>query len=964
MTVNWPLDIEFADNELAQAILAKWQEVTEAVAVEPYLSPGIKVALAKVIIGSRYAADYMLKHPRWLKEVVEPGDLFTIYQPLEMLSHVRAALLASETDEQLMVALRQIRHREMVRIIWRDMSGWATLDETLLDVSNLADACIAEASAFAYQDQVNRLGQPCSDSGEKQPFVVVGMGKLGAFELNFSSDVDLIFAFPQTGETQAESPVPNVTFFHKVGQQLIKLLDTTTEHGFVFRVDVRLRPFGESGPLVMSFDALESYYQGSAREWERYAMVKARVIVGGERATAEFFELIGPFVYRRYLDFNVLPSLREMKGMMTAEANRKGMSHSVKLGWGGIREVEFIGQVFQLIRGGRALSLQVRPIVEVLDALQVLGILQDETVTALKQGYAYLRRSENHIQMLADQQTHLLPKESALERLALSMGCDSVTGFMAQLDMHRENVHQCYADVFAEEWRPDIDLQWLQMWQGQVLDLSLVWGYLNAAEAQRQLLLFRDSRAYRVMAEVGRQTLDRLMPRFLSELSLERLASESLARFLTLFEAIAGRVSYLSLLSDNALARQHFIRLASSSEWIMSLLTRFPLLMDELLDSRQLYHPPDREGLVNEMAILLSKVEEDDLELQMEQVRLFVFSNKLRIAAADVTDALPLMEVSNQLSLVAEVTLQAVVSLVRKTLVSRYGEPVVTVDGVEKTVDFGVVAYGKLGGQELSYGSDLDVVFLYDDLGCDCFSRGKERVTGQWFFVRMAQKIIHFLQANMGAGSAYDIDVRLRPDGDSGVLVSKLSKYEVYQREEAWTWEHQALVRARVVVGGQALKSRFDGVRKSILIEPRNHALLCVEVSKMRVKMRAELGDHRVDWFHLKQDSGGVADIEFMVQFCVLRYAEFYHQLADSTDNIRTLARLAEVGILSLAASEKLAEAYRAYRSVIHLHALSNQSVVIPAATFATLRADVTKIWQQLFDCNAQIEGDAENVDG
>ncbi|MBT7444736.1 MAG: bifunctional [glutamate--ammonia ligase]-adenylyl-L-tyrosine phosphorylase/[glutamate--ammonia-ligase] adenylyltransferase [Methylococcales bacterium] len=962
--MTWPLDIDFADKELAQAILATWQEVTEAVAVEPYLFPEVKVALAKVIVGSRYAAEYILKHPEWLRGNVESGDLFTVYQPLEMLSHVRAALIGSETDERLMVALRQVRHREMVRIIWRDMSGWASLEETLLDVSNLADACIAEASEFAYQDQVNRVGQPCSELGEKQPFVVIGMGKLGAFELNFSSDIDLIFAFPRVGETQAESSVPNVTFFNKVGQQLIKLLDTTTEHGFVFRVDVRLRPFGDSGPLVMSFDALESYYQGTAREWERYAMVKARVIVGGEEASAEFSELLQPFVYRRYLDFNVLPALREMKGMITAEANRKGMSHSIKLGWGGIREVEFVGQVFQLIRGGREPSLQVRPIIEVLDALQVIGILQGETVIALKQGYAYLRRTENHIQMLSDQQTHLLPNGSALERLAISMGCDNIADFEALLDGHRESVHQCFADVFAEEWRPDADIQWLQMWQGQALDLSLVWGYLDATDARRQLLLFRESRAYRVMSEVGRQKLDLLMPKFLSELSLEPPASESLPRFLTLFEAISGRVSYLSLLSDNASARQHFIRLASSSEWIMSLLTRFPLLMDELLDSRQLYHPPDRDGLVNEMAILLSRVDGGDLELQMEQVRLFVFANKLRIAAADVTDALPLMEVSDQLSLVAEVTLQAVVSLVRKTLSSRYGEPAVVVDGVEKMVDFGVVAYGKLGGLELSYGSDLDVVFLYDDLGCECFSNGAERVSGQWFFVRMAQKIMHFLQTNMGSGIAYEIDVRLRPDGDSGVLVSKLSRYEAYQREEAWTWEHQALVRARMVVGGQALQGDFERVRKSILTQPRDHSLLCADVSKMRAKMQDELGDHRADWFHLKQDSGGVADIEFMVQYCVLRYAEFYHQLADSTDNIRTLARLAEIGILSLAASERLAEAYRTYRSVIHLHALSNQSVVIPATTFATLRVDVTKIWQQLFDCDTQNEGDAENVDG
>jgi len=908
---------------LQAALVTAWSNITKNPDLSPYLNTEFSHTLARILSSSPFVTAYLLKQPSWLPTALSSADLLMRYLPQEMSEHVRASLRDAVTVDAFMLRLRQVRQREMVRIAWRDIAGWASVDETLADLSALADACLQETTHFAHQRLVFELGEPLTKSGQPQTLVIIAMGKLGAYELNFSSDIDLIFAYPESGHE---------TFFIRLARQVIKIIDTQTEAGFVFRVDVRLRPYGDSGPLLLSYAGMTHYYQGTAREWERYAMVKARVVVGDAAAHQHFAEMMQPFVYRRYIDYSAITSLRDMKAMITTEAQRKGIANSIKLGAGGIREVEFIGQVFQLIRGGREPTLQIKPILGVLQALQALHILSPTTVSDLTVAYHFLRRTENHLQMIADQQTHRLPdNDNDLWRLSLSMGFPQATDFLTALNAHRAIVTACFQDIFAGHQAPPQDA-WYALWMGTEQQDTHDWGYFKLERLRPCLADFRATRAYRVMSKAGQAHLQTLIPRLLKALSSYPLAGQYLTRFLRFLETIAGRLSYLSLIAENKTVQAQLFELGIASHWIIDLLTRFPLLLDELLDQRRLYHPPDRAGLETEINILLSKIEADDLEQQMETIRQFVQANKLRIAAADVTDALPLMVVSDQLSLVAEVTLQAVTRLSWHSLAQNNPPP---------DAEFGIIAYGKLGGLELSYGSDLDIVFVY------------EGTENQAFYARLGQKIIHFLQTPLASGAAYEIDTRLRPHGESGLLVIPLDHYATYQHEEAWTWEHQALVRARMVVGGAAMVAKFETLRANIVSQQRQTHTLRTDVMNMREKMREQLGQKDPSQFQLKHDTGGIADIEFIVQYGVLCCAHEHPELLRYTDNIRLLAYLPKTGLLSKTQAERLAEAFRAYRSVVHLHALNHLPAQVDATTFAMLRVDVINIWQHLFQPGA-----------
>jgi len=915
--------------------------------------------LCRVWACSDFVARSCIRYPQLLLDLLAGTDLSRAYDGEEMRRKVQQSLSEATTDVQLGERLRHRRRREMVRIAWRDLAGQATLDETMMDVSMLADACIDEALSLLQTWHSKEFGIPTGDrSGRPQSLVVLGMGKLGASELNYSSDIDLIFAFPEAGETHGgRGSMANERYFITLGQRLIKALGTVTADGFVFRVDMRLRPHGDSGPLALNFDAMESYYQIHGRDWERYAMIKARPVAGDLEAGRHLLDILRPFVYRRYLDYGTFEALRDMKAMIDREVRRKGMQDNIKLGPGGIREIEFIGQLFQLIRGGREPALRQRGIQPVLKSLMAAGHLPAYVGSELLEDYVLLRRIENRLQEWADEQTHSLPPDDSLgdtawQRLALSLESNDVVTLKHQVKKLRARVQRHFEQIFvapqAEEERRDLAgasasagatdvVDWQAVWQGdETMPLP---GIDDVDEIRRRLKMLRESHACRALSAQGRRRLDRLMPLLLGAVSetaqsqgdgADSAASDrTLLRILTLIEAIMRRTAYLALLIEHPLALSQLVRLCAASSWISEQLARYPLLLDELLDPRSLYAPPRRDSLEQQLTARLEAVAEDDLEQHMEVLRHFKLAQVFRVAAADLVGAIPLMVVSDHLTEIAEVTLGQVLTIAARYVVADHERDAVL-------AGFAIVAYGKLGGLELGYGSDLDLVFLHD---------GKAELGMR--YVRLGQRIIHILTARTPSGILYEVDMRLRPSGSSGLLVSSLVAFEDYQRNEAWTWEHQALIRARIVAGAESIAAQFAELRHEILTRPRDPEALRHEVGNMRERMRKELIRGGGEQFDVKQAPGGIADIEFLVQYAVLRWSVQYPQLIQWTDNIRQLKVLAEVGLLTDQQSRLLIDAYQAYRSCAHRQALQQLPAVVAGEEFSEYRRAVTDIWEQ-----------------
>lgn len=902
------------------------------------------------------------RDPQMLFGLVESGDLKRGYSVGHYHVSLSARLENVSNELALGIELRKYRRREMVRIAWRDIAGLAELDETLRDLSALASACVDVALKHLHQWQIAELGEPIgAESGEPQSLVVLGMGKLGADELNYSSDIDLIFAFPEKGETQGgRYPLTNGEYFTRLGRRLINAINQQTGDGYVFRVDMRLRPFGDAGPLAMHFDALEDYYQTHGREWERYAMIKANVIAGDKEAGANLLQALRPFIYRRYIDYGVFESLREMKGMISREVKRKGLDNNIKLGAGGIREVEFTGQAYQLVRGGRDSELQIRPIQKVLKLLAEKDYIPAYVVKGLQDAYVFLRRAENRLQAIADQQTHVLPAGD-VDRVRLShgMGFSSWEAFESVLSKHRATVNNAFEQVFAAPQGEQASVEGSEfnlLWNGEIAKDQAIaqlqqLGYANdAAEALRLIERLREGGSARGLSAKGRERLDRLMPLILGAVAATDRPELVLSRVVGLIETIAKRTSYLALLIENPVALSQLVRLCAASSFIAERLAKHPILLDELLDARSLYVPLDRKGLEAELDRILVQVE-GDLEQQMERLRQFKQANVLRVAAADVSGVYPLMVVSDHLTEIAEVVLDRVVKLAYQHLEKKHGRPQCTNDeGGVVEPGFMVLAYGKMGGIELGYGSDLDLVFLHGNYKSGGQTCGPSVVDNAVFFARLGQRIIHIMTTLMPGGILYEVDARLRPSGEAGMLVSPLNAFAKYQKNEAWTWEHQALIRARVVVEVDGLGERFDIIRAKVLGRERDVQTLQKDVREMREKMRDHLSKTKAGMFDLKQDHGGIADIEFIVQYAVLRWAYEYRSLLRWTDNIRLLETLAQENLLANEDAELLADAYRAYRAEVHRQALQGLGAVVAGEGFAEYRKGVTRIWHDLLE--------------
>ena len=928
---------------------------------------------ARVSAASDFVIEQSVRDPLMLLSLVQSGELDRPFAPGELCAQIAAAVNTAQSEDELGRVLRRQRARHQVRIIWRDLNRQADLVQTCRDLSDMADATIDQAYQWLYSRHCQQFGTPTGRrSGLPQQMVILGMGKLGAVELNLSSDIDLIFAYPEGGETVGvKRALDNQEFFIRLGQRLIKALDPMTIDGFVFRVDMRLRPYGSSGALVLSFNALEQYYQDQGRDWERYAMIKARVVAGDQAAGAQLLDMLRPFVYRRYLDFSAIEALRTMKQLIQQEVRRKGMADNIKLGSGGIREVEFIAQAFQLIHGGRDLSLQQRPLLKVLSTLEGQGYLPPAVISELREGYEFLRYTEHAIQAIADRQTQMLPDGAQDQaRIAFMLGFADWHAFHEKLMFWRGRVAWHFAQVIAdpdEEEGADCEVvvggEWLPLWE-EAQDEEAACrqleegGFADATKALKALAGLRGSPQLRAMQRLGRERLDAFIPRLLAQAVEHDNPDLVLERVLPLVEAVARRSAYLVLLTENPGALRRLLTLCAASPWIAEQITRFPLLLDELLNEGRLFKPPLAPELAAELRERLTRIPEDDLEQQMEALRHFKLAHRLRVAASEIAGSLPLMKVSDYLTWLAEAILEQVLALAWRQTVAKYGTPLRT-DGSLCDPGFIIVGYGKVGGLELGHGSDLDLVFIHDG-DPQAETDGPKPIDGAQFFTRLGQRIIHLLTAQTNSGQLYEVDMRLRPSGASGLLVSSLGAFERYQENEAWTWEHQALVRARVLVGSQDVGQAFEKVRAQVLGKARDLAKLQQEVSEMRAKMRDNLGSKSTAAgtaanafeatapFDLKQDAGGIVDIEFMVQYAALAWSQSHPPLLRWTDNIRILEELEHEGLMPAEDASLLREAYKAYRSAAHRQALQKDAGVISGDQFAEERRQVLRIWKEM----------------
>ena len=918
------------------------------------LAPAVAETLPRILALSRFAAECCAQDPALLEDLSASGDLASDASPAV---RVRRELEGVPDEAALMTRLRRLRRREMLRIAWRDLASWSGLDETLRDLSDLADQCLQGALAHLSRWHVERHGTARNHKGEAQTLLVLGLGKLGARELNFSSDVDLLLAYGEAGESDGPRPLSNEEYFLRLAQKLVRALDEATADGFVFRVDLRLRPFGEAGPVALSFDALETYYQNHGREWERYALIKARPVAGDLKAGERLLQGLRPFVYRRYLDYGAFESLRNMQAMIAGEVERRGMVNNIKLGPGGIREIEFIGQVFQLIRGGREPALRERGIVPVLRHLGGKGYLVPEEAEALVAAYVFLRRVENRLQEYADEQTHDLPEDAAgRARLAHAMGNADWPAFAAALAEQRGAVQRIFGSVVFAPRELQGSAPAPALWtadEEQARARLAALGYREPADTLRLLRALKEGSVVREQGERSRRLLEALLPRLVQAAAHHGQADETLKRLTRVVEAIAKRSAYLALLTENPTALEQLARLASESVWLVDMVVRSPILMDELIDPRIFQDFPSQDSLHAELESVLAGTPAEDLEMQMDALRQFQQAAVVHVAAADLAGNAPLMKVSDFLTWTAEQVIRKALQIAWRQLVKRHGRPQCIERGRLRDARFGVVAYGKLGGWELGYGSDLDLVFLHDSRSGEQQTNGPRVLDNIEFFTRLAQRVINILSIPTTSGVLYQVDTRLRPSGNAGLIVSSLDGFVDYQQQQAWTWEHQALLRARPVAGDAEVGEAFKQVRREVLGRKRDPEKLRHDIAAMRARMREEHRHAGAD-FDLKLDPGGLTDIEFLVQYWVLAYAHDFPLLLEWPDNIRNLEGLAATGAVPAETCEFLADTYRGFRRRVHRLTLEGRPPRVPPYEVEPARQRVRELWVGVFGAAPQ----------
>jgi glutamate-ammonia-ligase adenylyltransferase len=943
---------------------ADWCQSCQEKAIDPEQSLPLAV-LGQTWACSDFVARNCIRYPEMLHRLHAEG--FELARTIEHYREIVGQVIADSNDDaELMKALRVLRQQEMLRIAWRDLNALAEVETILHELSDFAEIVVEITLQHLEKQQAEIFGMPRDDNGDEQSLLVFAMGKMGGRELNFSSDIDLIFTFAEDGETPGPRRKSHYEFYLAVIRKLVKVLDEVTQDGFVYRVDTRLRPYGQSGPMAMSFSGLEQYYQLQGRDWERYAMIKAKLISGRESDRQYLQSMLTPFVYRRYLDFSMIESIREMKAMINAQMKRKRMINNIKLGHGGIREIEFIGQTLQLIRAGREPELRERSIIKVLTLLAEKNYLQKEEVSQLIAAYWFLRKLENCLQMLRDMQTHVLPDdELSQQRLCLAMQKQTWDELLSDLSQHQKNVDQIFQHLITPVLEQDnaeqaaITLPFILFWEDavasdEVRQHLLDSGYADVDEILKLLSQLRHSPQVKHLTGDSNRRLAQLVLSLLDQIVSYPQQYELLDRVSRILKALAGRKVYISLLNEYPPIQQQMLKLCAASEWFTERLLKHPILLDSLLTSVEVFRQQyDVKRLLD---LELNKIEhqnrpgpqgtvvEDDLEQQMDRMRQFKRQMVFSVAVLDVFYEEPVETVSDRLTELANALLEKILSLSWQAMLAKYGEPQCIVDGEVFTPAMSIIAYGKMGGNELGYGSDLDIIFLHNSSGEKQVTAGEKSIDNQSFFARVAQRVIHFLSVRTYSGLLYEVDTRLRPDGKAGLMVSSLAAFEAYQHEKAWTWEHQALIRARFVTGNALIEQEFDRIRNSVLRQPTDVDRLLHDVVMMREKMRKHLANKSTD-FDIKQDDGGLVDIEFMTQAGVLMYAEKHADCIQHTATLRLIKELTRVGWYTADEADAVANAYRYFRKMKNWQTLKCE---VDDSEVEKHRDKVMAVWDRL----------------
>ncbi|MCB1962345.1 MAG: bifunctional [glutamate--ammonia ligase]-adenylyl-L-tyrosine phosphorylase/[glutamate--ammonia-ligase] adenylyltransferase [Rhodocyclaceae bacterium] len=867
--------------------------------------------LKHMLDGRPWLAGQLARH---LDETLDTAAMSAFIAPLSL------------TRDTLGEALRRLRTWVLCHLAVRDLGGDADLAEVTETMSAFADLAVQVAHDVERAALVERHGEPLGPGSWVQEMLVLGMGKLGGRELNVSSDIDLIFVYPEDGNTGGGKVISNFEFFERLGKRMIRALAEVTEHGQVFRVDMRLRPNGDSGPLVCSFEMLENYFISQGREWERYAWIKARVMRG--KRFGELEAIARPFIFRKYLDFGAINAMRDLHAQIRREVARKDRANNVKLGPGGIREIEFIAQVFQLIRGGREHDLQIKPTLKVLDTLARHGTLDGEVVAALKSAYDFLRRLEHRLQYLDDAQTHDLPPQPAdQQRIAESMGFDDYPALLGALNAHRTQVSAHFESVFgdpAEEGHA-LDTLWAEADTAESIAPALeALGYDDPANAARRLVTLKKGARYQHLLPQIQTRFDALVPRVIETAAGTPMPAETLARSLDFLDAIGGRGAYLAMLQQYPQALDKVCELVAASRWAAQYLSRHPILLDELLDTRVLATAPDWPAFHADLRRRLDEAD-PDTERQLDLMREQHHTQSFRLLTQDLAGTVSLEQLADHLSALADIMLDLTLPLCWQKLRRRHRDDAPA---------FAIISYGKLGGKELGYASDLDIVFLYDDPHPDAAE----------CYARLAQRINTWLSSQTAAGQLFETDLRLRPNGESGLLVSTVEAFRKYQLDSAWVWEHQALTRARFSAGDIRIGDAFEAIRIDVLRQPRDIDALRREVISMRRKMMSTHAS-RTGRFDLKHDRGGLVDAEFIVQFLVLAHAHEHPALTGNLGNIALLRIAAELGLIPADLATATGDAYREFRRRQHRQRLNELSLEVDPQTVAELRAPVLALW-------------------
>ena len=896
MTALKPVIESAALRALIDDRYAQLSALCRAAGIPLHDDAGVAERIRRTLLASDFAFEVWRSQP----QLLSPQGLERLRTGSDATARIDSLRL-DEDEAARMAALRRFRHAEALRLVFRDVNGLDALPEVLSATSMLYEALLGSALEWSERMLASRYGYARDEQGVLQRLIVVGFGKLGGGELNFSSDIDLVLAYPRGGESDGARPLDNSEYFVRLVRQLVRLLNEPTTDGICARVDLRLRPFGNAGRLALPFAAMEQYYQREGRDWERYAWIKARTVAGDRNEGKALQEMLRPFVYRKYLDYTAFAGLREMKSLIDAEVARKDLADNLKLGPGGIREIEFIVQLVQLIRGGREPALRVRGLLPALTACEARGHIPTARAKVLREAYVFLRTLENRVQMLRDAQTHDLPDDAlSRERLALSLDYPAWEALAEDLARHREIVANEFAEVLMPQQGARINVPPADaaLWR-KACDATLDGGTMEAAgfvpgiEAAEALLKLSQSSSVRAMSPKVREQLDRLIPSLLVAARDTSAPVPCLLRLDRLLQTVARRPAYLALLDEQPAARKRLAQLFADSAFLAERVIAQPLLLDDVLDPRIDQLPLKRADISADIAQVLTTLDEREAEAELERINEFKASIAFRLGLAFNDGRADAVSTARRLAALAESIVMAVTALAEREVAAQHGRLPGEGSG------FAVLGYGSLGGEELGFASDLDLVFIFDGHRAPLMSDGARPLDGARWYQRLTQRVMNWLTVLTRAGRLYEVDTRLRPDGSKGLLVGSLDAFVAYQNSRAWTWEHQALLRARPVAGDAALNAQLAEVRRRTLIAPRDHAAVLQEVSSMRQRWRAERDRSDAMHIDLKQGHGALLDIEFALQGLVLAHAASSPSLLEVTSNAALIDACAAAGLLN-----------------------------------------------------------------